>query len=78
MVLLNTLVFMETVKSSKIKSKLICLQLSTRKGLRISTGQTGLQTSTRTKDLLKSTGYTGLLEFTRRTDLQTSTRRSGY
>ena len=70
MVLLNALVFMETVKSSKIKNQLTCLQYSTEKGLRISIRQTGSQTSTETKDLHTSTGYAGLLEFTGRSDYE--------
>ena len=50
----------------------------TRKGLRISTGQTGLHISTGTTDLHTSTGYTDLLEFTELTDLQTSTNVQVY
>ena len=42
MILLNTLVLMETTKSNKIRNKLTCLQQSTKKVLRISTRQTGL------------------------------------
>ena len=60
---------METVKSRKIKNKLTCLQQPTKKGLRISAIQAGLQTSTGAKDLHTSTGYTGLLECAGRTDL---------
>ena len=77
MVLLNALVFMETTKNNKIKNKLTCFQYSTKKGLRISAGQTGLQTSTESTDLHTSTGYTGLLEFTGHTDLRTSIGRTG-
>ena len=69
MVLLKTLVFMETAKGNKIKSKITCFQKSTKKDLRISTRQIGFQTSTGRTDLQTSKGYIGLLEFTGRTDL---------
>ena len=46
MVLLNTLVFLETAKNNKIKNKVTCLQQSTKKGLQMSRRQTGLRTST--------------------------------
>ena len=47
------------------------------KCLRVSTRQSGLQTSTGPPDLHTSTRYTGLLEFRERTDLQTSIARIG-
>ena len=69
--------FMETGKNSKIKNKVKCLQYSTKKGLRISKRQTGLQISTGPSDLHTSTGNTNLLEFTGRRDLRISKGRTG-
>ena len=60
MVLLNTLVFLETAKNNKIKNKVTCLQLSTKKGLQMPRRQTGLRISTGTPDLYTSTVYTDL------------------
>ena len=77
MVLLNTLVLMETAKNNKIKNKVTYFQQSTKKGLRISTRQTGLWTSTEPPDWHTSKGYIGFLEFTGLADLQTTIGRTG-